>query len=316
MKEELATKNAVHYFVAGSVLLIWVAIGFLLVTQSKANETIFIVWDQSLYAIPLSIQGPVNSWIPKWFPISKFNDTTLSQDDTVLWRTNYEMRMRYELQEILSSVAKSCAFEQTHQAVEHIRATIGEWKSLQVSDTRCLTDTLSTRSDSSALIATKLPFIKVLARHHAWSDSSVRERVRTLDLQSRFEDSATWWSRSKYVTYAEAYWLLKRVDSDRLDPLQHITQDEYSNIFGTLPDSDGIVLEDLIALWIGQYSELRRVWRFAGKNWKLMEWLFTEFQWASHSEQEKTLKKMLDAMKKNPDSLVEPLEERLIQMTT
>jgi hypothetical protein len=75
--------------------------------------------------------------------------------------------MRYELQKMLSLVAQSCALEQNSQAIEHIRATVGEAESLQISDTRCLTDQLSTRSDSSTLIATKLPFIKVLARHHA-----------------------------------------------------------------------------------------------------------------------------------------------------
>jgi hypothetical protein len=155
----------------------------------------------------------------------------------------------------------------------------------------------------------------VLARHHAWSDSWVRERVRTLDLQSRFADSSTWWSRSQYVTYAEAYWLLGRVESDRLEPLQQITQSEYSNIFGVVSNSDSIVLEDLIASWVDEYPDLKKAWRFAGKNWKLMEWLLREFQWASQSEQEKTIKKMLNAMEKNPDSLVEPLKERLIDMS-
>lgn len=313
MKQQLTKKNIVHYFVAGSMVLVWFAIGFLLVTQSKANTTIFTVWDERMVTIPLGVQWPIESWTSQWFPISLVSSLDLSQESEI-WRTNYEARMRYEIQEILSWVAQACALEQDTQAIEHIRTTLGGWWSLEISDTRCLTDTLSTRTDSSALIATKLPFIKVLARHHAWSDTWVRERVRTLDLQSRFEDASTWWSRSQYVTYAEAYWLLDRVKSDTLEPLQQVTTDEYFNLLGILPNSDRIILQDLLSLWLDQNPELNYVWRFAGKNWKLMNWLLREFQWATQKDQKVTIKKMLAAMEKKPDPLVEPLKERLILM--
>ena len=78
------------------------------------------------------------------------------------------------------------------QALKHMHMTLRSDMALAVTDTRCLTDDLASLQDAPDLIATKLPLIKLIARHHAVNYSNLQQTLREIPLHTSYNDESTW----------------------------------------------------------------------------------------------------------------------------
>lgn len=291
--------------------MIGVSIGFLIVSESKA--TMHDIDDLVMDGVtPRGIMGPISyKSLPYPLVIGLTDEMNLGKPIP----TNYQWLLRTQINAVIESVQHACDLEYPRDALQHITTTLHQSTGLEITDAWCLTDMISIRAGSDTLVASKLPIIRLLARYHAGWDTQVRNAMRTLPQQSVYSDVDPSSDFSQYVYYAEYYGLLERVDGDKLQMFEVISDEELEMLVGHADRevSDMPTLEQVMKLWIEQHANIQVITLLWWKNWKLIQWLIQRFEWQTAEQQQETIYTMLDAIQSNPDPVVEPLRAWLIR---
>lgn len=311
VRSKIVLLQARHYFLSVCVLLLWVTIGFFIVTQSQADEWYEEIFTENTLVpvLPMSLRGPTNDTPTLWYPIQKItNDKWLLKSDT-RWLIAYDTIMRNSLQQILLDIESRCWTTSQSDTLDHIESYIvDETWILEILDAWCLLESLSPRYDyNDPLIATKLPFIKLLAVHHAWSRRNVTQAVRTLPIETRFIDQPHRWSWSDTIHYAEYHGLLDWVTSDELHPLHGFSKQELYALFG----SDAMVWEDVFLHEVmyrrSETQEVRSspnmILLYHPTNQKILRTVIKRMQRTPTQDQEALLRKLLTWLTQNLDEI-------------
>lgn len=287
--------HARHYFLSCCMILLWITIGFFIVTQSKAEEE----YNDILSTIPsptLSVLGPENQSLHMVYPIQKSNVWSHWVFEPE-WSKAYEYLLRKSLEDILNAVKESCWFSSQIESFEHITWVLESWINiLNITDAWCITSSLSDKYKyDDPLIATKLPLIKALTLFHAWNKTTIIESMRELPLESRFDDYSTRWSRSDYILYAEYHGLLEWVEWDRLDVLRGFSDWELERVFVDYTISwEALLLHEMYEqlLHDEEYLALYNILLFHPTNQKIIKSLFARMHRMPSSRHETLLKKL------------------------
>jgi hypothetical protein len=317
LRTQISLVQVRHYFLSCCVLLLWVTIGFLIVTQSQADEGVGqILIDTDTYSqTPLSLRGPQNELPKVVYPLQKMNNNSAVSNIHPHGSKAYETILRRSLAGILDEVQERCWLWSQAKSFEHIESILeNDTDVWSVLDAWCITDFMATKYEyDDPLIATKLPFIRVLAIYHAWSREKVRQAVRQIPLESKFSDQSTWWSWSDIVLYAEYQGLLDRVIWEELNALQGFSSQELSLLFGDDSDfSEKVFLHELLEhrIELQNTTYLENILLYHPTNQRILRTVLTRIARSSSTQHKALLKKLLSWITQESDEILQ-LKKRI-----